>query len=185
MSDSGDVNQSTTDGSDAAEQAGAENDTSGATSAAGDGFKPITSQRELEQALKTRLDRERAKFKDYDDLKAKAAKFDQVTEAAKSDLQLALERAEAAERRSSELETERQIAGWRTEVSRSTNGRIPADVLRGNTLEEIEAHAASLVALLPEPKKGGQVPAEGRTVTTGSGDPANQFAELLRNARRS
>jgi len=71
---------------------------------------------------------------------------------------------------------------------KSTSGRRRsrrrAAVLRGTTLEEIEDHAAELKALLPEPRKAGQVPAEGRTVTTGTGDPAQQFAELIRNARK-
>lgn len=185
MSETGvtEANESTTDGSEAA-AAATENDTSATTSGAGDDFKPITSQKELEQALRTRLDRERAKFKDYGDLKAKADKFDQVTEAQKSELQLAIERAEAAERKASSLETEREIAGWKSQVAKDPQyAGVTADVLRGSTLEEIEEHAASLKALMPEPKKGGSVPSEGRTVTSGKGDPATEFAEIMRNAR--
>ena len=34
-----------------------------------------------------------------------------------------------------------------------------------------------------EPRKPGSVPNEGRTVTTGSGEPAQVFAEFFRNAR--
>lgn len=50
-------------------------------------FKPITSQEELNDALKARLDRERAKFKDYADLKAKATKLDEIERANMSELE--------------------------------------------------------------------------------------------------
>lgn len=59
---------------------------SGETPAA-DEFKPITSQQELNAALKDRLDRERAKFKDYNDIKAKAAKLDEIEQANLSELE--------------------------------------------------------------------------------------------------
>lgn len=186
MSETGvEANESTTDGSETADQAGTEKDTSGTTSAAGDNFKPITSQRELEDALKERLTRERAKFKDYGELKDKAAKFDQVTAAQKSEVQLATERADAAEQRAAKLESEKEVAGWKSQIAKDPKyAGVTVDVLRGNTFEELEEHAASLKALLPEPRKPGHVPGEGRTVTPGTGDPAQQFAELIRNARK-
>lgn len=115
----------------------------------------------------------------------KASKFDQVTAAQKSELQLAIERAEAAERENTSLKADREIADWKTQTAKNPKfAGVPADVLRGTTLEEIEAHAASLKALLPEPAKPGHVPGEGRIVPPGTGDPAQQFAEILRNARK-
>jgi hypothetical protein len=168
MSDEGTgQNESISDGTE---------ESSGSTSTAGDNFTPITSQQELDQALKTRLERERAKFKDYNDLKAKAAEFDKVAEAQKSDLQRQVERAEAAEKEAAELRSAREIEGWKAQVSKKTG--VPANVLRGSTLDELEDHAASLKSLLPEPRPG-RVPSEGRTVTTGSGDPAQQLASIL------
>ncbi|QZT61250.1 hypothetical protein [Mycolicibacterium austroafricanum] len=71
--------------------------TSGETPAA-DEFKPITSQQELNAALKDRLDRERSKFKDYNDLKAKAAKLDDIEQANLSELEKANGRITAAEK---------------------------------------------------------------------------------------
>lgn len=178
------TNESNTDGTVTGEQLEIENDTSATTSGAGDEFKPITSQQELDRALKGRLDRERAKYKDYPDLKEKATKFDQVTAAQKSEVQLAIERAEAAERKAADLESEKEIADWKSQVAKDPKyAGITADVLRGSTLDEIEDHAASLKALLPEPRKGGQVSTEGRTVGNGSGGPAQQFADLLKTAR--
>lgn len=70
--------------------------TSGDTPAA-DEFKPITSQQELNAALKERLDRERSKFKDYGDLKAKAAKLDEIEQANLTELEKANGRINTAE----------------------------------------------------------------------------------------
>lgn len=69
---------------------------SGETPAANE-FKAITSQEELNAALKDRLDRERAKFKDYNDLKTKAAKLDEIEQANLSELEKANGRITAAE----------------------------------------------------------------------------------------
>lgn len=52
-----------------------------------DEFTPITSQDELDRRVGERLARERQKFADYDDLKAKATKFDEAQAAAKTELQ--------------------------------------------------------------------------------------------------
>lgn len=116
------------------------------------------------------------------ELKPKAAQLDTLVESQKSELQKALDRATEAEGVAYALQAAQQVNDLKAQVSKKTG--IPADVLRGSDLDEIEAHAASLKALLPEPRKPGQVPGEGRTVTTGTGDPAQQFAELIRNARK-
>lgn len=75
---------------------GGDSVTSGDTPAATE-FKPITSQQELNAALKDRLDRERAKFKDYNDLKTKAAKLDEIEQANLSELEKANGRITTAE----------------------------------------------------------------------------------------
>ncbi|MBP2057006.1 vacuolar-type H+-ATPase subunit I/STV1 [Lactobacillus colini] len=45
------------------------------------------TQEELDQVVKERVARERAKYSDYDDLKTKAGKFDEIEEANKSELE--------------------------------------------------------------------------------------------------
>jgi hypothetical protein len=120
-----------------------------------------------------------------------AEKLAALEEKDKTDLQRAQARAEAAEKKAAELEAAekkraadaeaaRQIADWKAKVSKETD--VPADVLRGSTLEDIQAHAESLKALLPEPRKPGYVPGEGRTVAAGKGDPRQIFAEILKSS---
>ncbi|UNX54089.1 hypothetical protein MF406_14225 [Georgenia sp. TF02-10] len=60
-------------------------------------FEPITSQEELNRRIGQRLERERSKFADYDDLKAKASRLDEIEDANKTEVQKAAERAERAE----------------------------------------------------------------------------------------
>src|SRR5690606_11466680 len=101
-------------------------------------FKPITSQDELEKVLGKRLERERAKFADYDDLKARATKWAEVEESQKSEVQKALERAEAAEKRASELE--------RTTLRRSIADElgVPVEAVHGDDADSMRASAEAV-----------------------------------------
>lgn len=81
------TNASTTDG----------NQPSGTTSTAGDTFTPITSQADLDKLIGSRVERERAKYADYPDLKTKAAEFDKLADANKSEIEKANEKAAAAQ----------------------------------------------------------------------------------------
>jgi hypothetical protein len=50
-------------------------------------YTPPASQEDLNRIVEQRLARERGKYADYDDLKAKAAKFDEADAASKTELQ--------------------------------------------------------------------------------------------------
>lgn len=68
-------------------------------------FEPITSQADLDRVLSARLDRERAKFSDYESYKAKAAELDKIEEANKTELQKQQDRTTDAERRATAAES--------------------------------------------------------------------------------
>lgn len=74
-----------------------------------DEFKAITTQDELNEALKVRLDRERAKFADYKDVKAKAARLDEIENA---------NRTEAEKHAARVLELETELTNTRAESMR-------------------------------------------------------------------
>lgn len=118
--------------------------------------------------------------------KGAAERLTELEEAAKSDLQKALERAEAAEAESAALAAQRQLDAWKSEVSTATN--IPAHVLAGSTLEELEAHASAIRALIadqgPAASVGPYVPSEDPGASTsGLGGPAQVFAAHLTKQR--
>ncbi|QOT19726.1 hypothetical protein [Paenarthrobacter sp. YJN-5] len=107
-------------------------------------FEAITSQEALDRVLAQRLAREKSKYADYADLKAKAQKYDDAEEQNKTDLQKANDRAEKAERRVQELEGQENRRTLAEEVARDK--RVPVHLLRGDTKEQLEAHADEILA---------------------------------------
>lgn len=158
--------------------------TSGVTPAADD-FKAITSQEELNAALKERLDRERAKFKDYGDLKAKAEKFDEIEAASKSEQERSAEALSTAERRAQEAESR----ALRLEIA-AEKGLTPAQAERlvGTNRDELEADADELLSTFKPAEDAGQSVAtsldlgtRGSSAAAASGDPGADFAKFLKN----
>ncbi len=142
-------------------------------------FQPITSQEQLNALLGDRLARERAKFADYDELKAKATKFDQAEQASKTELEKAVE---ANAKLRIELDSYRareQVAQWASEVSEATG--IPATVLRGSNKDELEAHAAELQKLIGARRRGGNDPVPSQ----GTGDPRRSPGGYRAGAERA
>lgn len=155
------------------EDQGGNSTTSGATSAANE-FKPINSQDELDAALKDRLNRERAKFKDYGDLKAKAAKLDEIEQANLSEL-------EKANGRFTTAETERDTAKaealrLRTAVTHGISLEDADLFLTGTDEETLTAQAKRLSDRAAEQanaeaerkKKNPSVSKEGTSTETGT-----------------
>lgn len=160
------------------------------TDSGGSGFDPITSQEEFDKRLAGRLGRERAKFADYDAVKAKAAKFDELEAANKTELQKLAERAEAAEKRAAQAES----VALRSKVAAAKG--VPASSLTGTTEEELTASADELIAWRdgnktaePAPKKVPTATSGGglKSGATGKGDsaltPKQLAAERLRQMR--
>ena len=129
-------------------------------------FTPPATQEDLNRIIADRLRREREKFADYATLREKASKLDAAEEAAKSELEKALARAEAAESQIQKFETQKQIAQWKSQVSKDTG--VPAEALSGTSLEEITAHAEVLKPLIQDANRG--------PVVSTAADPPNNTA---------
>lgn len=69
------------------------------------GFQPITSQEELNRLIGERVARAKAKYADYDDLKAKAARLDDIEQANRSEADKTADRIAALERELNESRT--------------------------------------------------------------------------------
>ena len=110
--------------------------TGSTTSGAGDEFKPITSQDDLNRIITDRVNRERAKTADYKELRAKAAKLDDIEQANKSEIDKAMDR----------------VA--RAEAEAATVPAKVADALRSHliALHEIDADDAELFLTATEPE---------------------------------
>lgn len=81
----------------------------------------------------------------------KAKRLDDLEEAQKSELEKLTARAEAAEAKIAEREKADAARSLAEEVAKEKG--VSASVLRGSTKEELEAHADSILALLPEKPK--------------------------------
>lgn len=132
----------------------------------GDQYTPPASQSDLDRIIADRLSRERAKFADYDDLKAAADRLEQIEQENKSEAEKQADLIAELKSKVTDYETRDQIAEWKSEVSGSTG--VPANVLAGTTLEEIQEHAETLKPFIAEsttPTKPAPliVPAEGKT----------------------
>lgn len=118
------------------------------------------------------------KFAGYDELKAKADKFDQAEQESQTELQKAIARAEKAEK---ERDTERagREAAERQSLAATVAAEkgVPSTHISGTTREELEASAEQLIAWrggeqgkqeVPPAQVGGYIPHSG----TGQQGPA-------------
>lgn len=86
----------------------------------GGGYSPPATQADLDRIIADRVARTKNQFKDYNDLKAKAAEFDKAEDGRKTAEQKATERADAAETRASAA-TQRAV---RAEVKAIASGEF-------------------------------------------------------------
>ena len=123
---------------------------------------------------------DRRKFApDYEAMKTKAAAFDKGAEADKSELQKAIDRADAAEQKASAYEAKQQVSQWAVEIVKDSP--IPASVLRGSTKEELIEHFDQLKALAVPTKQRTHVPPGKPT----DGEPTgSRAAAAIREMRR-
>lgn len=132
-------------------------------------WSPPASQADLDRIIADRLNRERSKFADYDDLKAAADKLADLENASKTEAQKKAEELDAARAEASQA----SAALLRYEVAADKD--IPAKLVRfltGSTRDEIEEAADELLAALPpQPARGPGRPVEAlRSGATPVGD---------------
>lgn len=104
----------------------------------GTSFVPITTQEQFDKAIGGRIYEIKKQYSDYDELKAKASKFEELEEANKSDLQKLTERAEKAESELQTLKQEHQLTRWQREVANECELPLSTvELLRGSSKDEI------------------------------------------------
>lgn len=143
--------------------------------AADESFKAPASQEELDRIIQGRLDRERKRFADYDELKKAADRLSEIESANKTEAEKAAARADAAEKRAAELEAK----ALRAEVAASKG--VPVSLLTGGTQEELEAAADALIAFRGEQKPAGPSSSSLNRVNSNTvkGSTGDQFADFF------
>lgn len=144
------------------------NTNTGAGGGSGSGGEKTFTQDEVNRIVEERLKRERSKFSDYDDLKAKAAEADK----SKSDVQ---KLTEAVDQLKNDLGEERKQSK-RSEVARRTGlSMAKVERLQGDTVDEMLADAEKVFDVKPdqnEPGKGGDTGNGGGQQQNGAGQQA-------------
>lgn len=133
------------------------------------------TQSELDAIVRDRLAREKGKYADYDELKAKATKFDEVEEASKTELQKATERAQALEAELNGLKKAESIRTIREKVAKETG--IPASslsLLTGETEEACQEQAKVILSMIT-PQSYPSVPDGGEITHTNKGSAREDF----------
>lgn len=157
-------------------------DESGAQETKTDGFAPILTQDDLNKVIAERVNRERAKYADYGDLKVKAGRLDQLEAASKTEGEKVAERIAALEAENTRIRSESLRA--RIQARHGISDEDAALFLTGADEQTLTAQAKRLADRESDRKKRGNVaPREGGTADKpGGGDrDMREFARSLFN----
>ena len=132
------------------------------------------TQAELNAIIQKRIGEVTSKYENFEELKEKAQKFDEIEEQSKTELQKANERADALQKELEGMKKADSVRKIREEVG--TELGVPADLLTGGTKEECEAQAKRILVFAktdayPTVKDGGEVR------NAPSGKTRDQFAD--------
>lgn len=137
------------------------------------------TQAEVDAIVGDRLKRDRQKYADYDALKEKAEKYDKLEEENKSELQKAVERADAAQNELDALKSANAIRDIRDKVAEETG--VPVHLLTATTEEDCKAQAQAILDYA-KPKGYPKVRDGGEVTKTGKLSTRQQFAEWAEKA---
>ena len=132
------------------------------------------TQEEVNSIVKERLERAKSQFSDYDTLKAKASKYDELEEANKTELQKANDKVASLESELNALKTANEIREIREKVAQDTG--VPINLLTADTEDACKEQA---IAILTYTKQNGYpvVKDGGEVHSTNKHSTRDQFAE--------
>lgn len=134
------------------------------------------TQEEVNRIVSNRV----AKYADYEELKGKAAKFDEAQEAAKTDLQKAQEEVARLQAEVANVRKQKEIRDMREEVSKETG--VPASMLAFDTEEECREQAQMIMDFRKNAPGYPTVRDGGEANTVNKGTAKQQFEEWAKVA---
>lgn len=144
----------------------------------GDSAEKKLSQADVDRIVQERLARERQKYADYDDLKAKA----EAADSSKTDLEKLTEQIEALKAENEGNKTK----ALRSEIA-SAKG-VPAALLTGSTQEELEAQADALLKFAedraPKTESGDGRPKEALRSGAANNERTESAADIAKSVMR-
>ena len=101
------------------------------------------TQEEMDSIIEGRLAREHEKYADYDSLKEKAGKYDEMQEQSKSELQKANEKNQALQKELDQLKKDGTVRQVKEKVAKDTG--VPAELLTGEDEETCKKQAEAIL----------------------------------------
>lgn len=132
------------------------------------------TQDELNAIVGDRLKRERDKYADYEALKEKALKLDELEEASKTELQKATERAQQLEAELNGLKKAEELRKLKEAVANEFG--VPANVLSGEDEESLKSQAKAIKEYASQGNAYPQVKDGGEVTNTTNSTTRQQFA---------
>lgn len=136
------------------------------------------TQDEINTIIGTRMKEFRAKYADYDELKEKAAKLDEIEQANKTELEKAKELASSLMAEVDALKTENQRRTMREAIAKETG--VPASLLTADSEDDCREQAKAIMDFA-KPAKYPKVRDAGEVIVTGKKENRDLFADWLNN----
>lgn len=141
--------------------------------------EPVTTQEQLDKIVKGRLEREREKvrseFSDYDDLKAKALKLDELEKSGSEELKKALAEVDSLKGELQTRDENAKLQQMRKQVAKDTG--VPEDLIQGADEESMKTFAEAVAAFAKKPSA--PIIPESGTSTQAGVSPAQKFGQFM------
>lgn len=145
------------------------------------------TQDEMNKIVSERVKKERAKYEGFDEIKDKAAKFDELQEASKSELQKAEDKATKLEKELNDMKAAESIRKAKATVSEETG--IPVELLSGETEDACKEQANAIKEFVAQEIERARmngypiVRDAGESKPLGSHSTRDQFADWMKNLK--
>ena len=156
----------------------AENGTGNPGNGTGAGQEKTFTQDDMNALAGKIRSEEKAKYVDYEELKSKAARLDEIEAANKTELQKATDKVNELQAKINEITKTAEIQAARNKVAEEY--KIPSSLLTGDSEEACKDQAVAIIAFTKTAKKvpdGGEVNQHGGTKST-----RDLFAEAFDSA---
>ncbi len=153
----------------------------GAAGAAGSGEGGVKTftQEEVNAMIGKRVNEVTAKYADYDSLKEKAGKYDDIQNSGKTELQKANERADELQKKLDGITRENTVRAAREKVSKEMS--IPEELLTGEDEETCKKQAEAILKFA----KPQQYPGTRKNGKTNNGAGGSETNESMREFART
>lgn len=115
--------------------------------------EPVTTQEQLDKIVKDRLEREREKvrseFSDYEDLKARSLKLDELEKNGSEELKKALAEVDNLKGELQTRDKNAELQKMRKQVAKDTG--VPEDLIQGADEESMKTFAEAVAAFAKKP----------------------------------